>query len=89
MEPQPHLRGEGEAEIEPFHPAMAVDSGSFSALVTTATATSATAKNTRSPATAPLMQETEHHRHQQYVHKPRWNMQKTPAMRIMRKSKRA
>ena len=60
---------------------MAVDSGSFSALVTTATsatatATSATAtaKSTRSPATATPRLEPEHHRHQQYDHKPRWNM---------------
>ena len=65
--------------MEPFHPVMAVDSGSFSSLVTTATSATATsttatiaaAKSTRNPATAPR-QEPEHPATNQYGHKPRY-----------------
>ena len=66
--------------MEPFHPVMAVDSGSFSSLVTTATSATATsttatiaaAKSTRNPATATPRQEPEHPATNQYGHKPRY-----------------
>ena len=57
---------------------MAVDSGSFSSLVTTATSATATstttaaAKSSRNPATATPRQEPEHPDTNQYGHKPRY-----------------